>query len=357
MPNKATRALSAFTWHGAAVLLGFCALYGFLLSRNAATGWSTPSILEYLAGVAAAIAVFAPPFVLGVLMAPFAPRRIGPRAFVLAAAVALGVALGYELMRALQHALATWHLAPTGHVGSPLPLVLIAWLGLAVHLFRERERDAEQALHDERERDLDLRRRMSEAELQVLQSQIEPHFLFNSLAHVRRLYQIDPRAGRDMLRHLRDYIGAALPAMREPSIGLDRDLQLAIAYLNIQRIRMGARLQFDVDVPMRMRSAQVPPMMVTTLVENAIKHGLSPLPEGGAVRIVAGLEGDRFGLHVSDTGQGFQSTLGSGVGLANIQARLMVLYGRAAKLSLSRNEPRGVTASVTMPFRMEHATS
>lgn len=353
MPNRTKRVLAGFGWHRIAVVLGFCATYGFLLSRNASTGWIPASAVGYLGGFLAAVSVFVPPYALAVLIAPFAPQRIGARAIVLAAVVAVGIAFGYQLMNGVQHAMAAAHLAPPKHDASPLPLVLIAWLGLSVQLLLERERDAAQALEDERERNLDLRRRMSEAELQVLQSQIEPHFLFNSLAHVRRLYRVDLPSGRDMLRHLREYMGAALPAMREPSIELGRDLQLAIAYLEIQRIRMGARLHFDVDVPAHLGVAQVPPMMVTTLVENAIKHGLSRLPEGGSVRIVARADGDRFALHVSDTGRGFQSVLGTGVGLANIHARLRMLYGRGAKMSLCHNEHRGVTASVMMPFSME----
>jgi LytS/YehU family sensor histidine kinase len=96
-------------------------------------------------------------------------------------------------------------------------------------------------------------------------------------------------------------------------------------------------------------------MMITTLVENAIKHGLSPLPGGGTVRIVARLNGPTLSIRVSDTGQGFQTNLGSGVGLANIRARLRTLYGTAAELSLHQNIPRGVTAAVVVPARLAHA--
>jgi LytS/YehU family sensor histidine kinase len=191
---------------------------------------------------------------------------------------------------------------------------------------------------------------MSEAQLQVLQSQIEPHFLFNSLAHVRRLCQTNPTAGRAMLRHLSRYLSASQPALRESGIALGQDLELAIAYLNIQQIRMGSRLAFEIDVPTQLREARVPPMMLTTLVENAIKHGLSPLPEGGAVRIGAQRNGDTLAIDVSDTGQGFQTNVGSGVGLANIRARLAILHGGAGQLSLFQNSPHGVTARILVPI-------
>jgi LytS/YehU family sensor histidine kinase len=189
--------------------------------------------------------------------------------------------------------------------------------------------------------------------LQVLQSQIEPHFLFNSLAHVRRLYQTDPRTGRAMLRHLSRYLGATQSAMRENSIALGQELALAEAYLSIQQTRMNPRLAFEIDVPAELRDARVPPMMVTTLVENAVKHGLSALPEGGAIDIGARLDGHKLHIWVSDTGQGFQTSLGAGVGLSNIRARLALLYGAAAQLSLTENTPHGVRATIAMPMRHE----
>jgi sensor histidine kinase YesM len=236
------------------------------------------------------------------------------------------------------------------HVGSPLPLLVVAWIGLAIHLLKEREDAAEQALHDEIERKLTVERQSSEAQLQLLQSQIEPHFLFNSLAHVRRLYQTDPAAGRAMLRYLSSYLGAAQPLIRERGVTLEQDLQLAIAYLNIQRIRMGRRLGFDIDVPDALRSAIVPPMMLTTLVENAIKHGLSPLPEGGRVCIAARRGAGCVRILVSDTGQGFKANLGAGVGLANVRARLAILHADAASLSLAQSAPRGITATIVVPI-------
>jgi LytS/YehU family sensor histidine kinase len=118
---------------------------------------------------------------------------------------------------------------------------------------------------------------------------------------------------------------------------------------------MGPRLTFEIDVPAEMREARVPPMTVTTLVENAIKHGLSPLLEGGTVRIGAHRGGDALMINVVDTGQGFQANLGVGVGLANVRARLAMLYGAAAQLSLSQNAPRGVTATIVVPGRFAHA--
>jgi LytS/YehU family sensor histidine kinase len=113
---------------------------------------------------------------------------------------------------------------------------------------------------------------------------------------------------------------------------------------------MGSRLAFEIDVPDELRKARVPPMTVTTLVENAIKHGLSPLLEGGIVRVGARCDGHALTITVVDTGQGFQANLGVGVGIANIRARLAMLYGAAAQLSLSQNLTRGVTATIVLPM-------
>jgi LytS/YehU family sensor histidine kinase len=190
---------------------------------------------------------------------------------------------------------------------------------------------------------------MAEARLQVLQAQIEPHFLFNTLANVRRLYQTDLAAGRAMLDNLMRYLEVALPHMRAERSTVAGELSLVEAYLHVQRIRMGRRLTFRIDVPAPLHALEVPPMMLLTLVENAIKHGLNPLPEGGAIEIRARREGDRLRLDVTDDGRGFQATSGGGTGLANIRARLAAMHGDEASLTLTENEPHGVTATLELP--------
>jgi signal transduction histidine kinase len=192
---------------------------------------------------------------------------------------------------------------------------------------------------------------MDEARLQVLQAQIEPHFLFNTLAHVRRLYQTDPTTGRTMLDNLLRYLTEALPQMREPQSTVAREAALAEAYLGIEKIRMGRRLDFAINVQPAIADAQLPPMMLLTLVENAIKHGLSPQPEGGTVTIRAQRERGHVIVDVTDTGRGFGADSGTGTGLANTRARLAGLYGTAAKLSLALNPSGGVRATLRIPDR------
>jgi hypothetical protein len=208
------------------------------------------------------------------------------------------------------------------------------------------------ALEQARADEACLSAQMVEANLSALQAQIEPHFLFNTLANVRRLYEIDASRGRDMLRHLVDYLRAALPSMRSAGSTLGRELDLIRSYLTILQLRMGERLRFAIEPGDAGLDAALPPMVLPTLVENAIKHGLSPLPEGGEVLVRVRRDDRHLVVQVADSGAGFAGTCGSGVGLANTRARLAALYGSDAALNLQSNWPRGVIAEVRVPYRV-----
>jgi hypothetical protein len=189
-----------------------------------------------------------------------------------------------------------------------------------------------------------------QARLKTLEAQIEPHFLFNVLANVRRLYETDPVAGEAMFDRLMRYFEVALPSMRDDAPTLGREAQLIEAYLELQQVRMGRRLSFRIDIAPELGQIKVPPMMLLTLVENAIKHGLAPQREGGSVEISARRVGSELHLEVADTGRGFGGdTSGGGTGLANIRARLAAMFGTAAELSLLPRAPRGLVASLRMP--------
>lgn len=216
-------------------------------------------------------------------------------------------------------------------------------------LIRERTGDLTARLHDAEVTRLQLEQRQVEVQLQMLQSQIEPHFLFNTLATVRRLQQTDPPRGRDTLSGFIHYLRASLPELRQSEITLGREVDLIAAYLDVLRVRMGDRLRVAIDVESRLRTRRVPPLSLATLVENSIKHGISGLPEGGTVSIRAWLDGDRLKLQVSDTGVGLTASGGSGMGLANLRARLRGLYGERGVLLLRPNEPRGLTATLEVP--------
>jgi two-component sensor histidine kinase len=194
--------------------------------------------------------------------------------------------------------------------------------------------------------DTDVKR----ARLQLLRAQIEPHFLFNTLATVRTLARIDRAAAVEMIEHLMRYLSEALPRLRQEETSLAEELQLVDAYLRIHQIRMGTRLSYELLVPDILGAERIPTMMLLTLVENAIQHGVNPTVEGGSIRVSATREPAALVLRVSDSGHGLAATDGHGMGLANIRRRLMMLYGDDALLSLTRNPSRGVTASVAIPL-------
>jgi LytS/YehU family sensor histidine kinase len=193
---------------------------------------------------------------------------------------------------------------------------------------------------------------MMEARLQVMRAQIEPHFLFNTLANVKRLCQTDVAGGVTMLDNLTRYLRAALPQMRGAQTTLGQEADLVQAYLAVLQIRMGGRLRHAISIPPALRSQPFPPMMLLTLAENAIKHGLTPSPHGGRLDVRARATASRLLVEVADTGVGFgaAATGGSGVGLANTRARLAALHGDAAELSLEANHPSGVVAGIRLPL-------
>jgi two-component sensor histidine kinase len=194
--------------------------------------------------------------------------------------------------------------------------------------------------------DADVKR----ARLTLLRAQIEPHFLFNTLATVRMLSRVDRAAAVEMLDHLMRYLSEALPKLRREQCALGEEMQLVDAYLRIHQIRMGSRLAFELSVPDLLSEEQIPTMMLLTLVENAVKHGINPAVDGGSIRVSAAREGNNLVLRVSDSGQGMAATNGHGMGLANIRRRLMMFYGDDAVLSLARPAARGVTATVSIPL-------
>ncbi len=230
-----------------------------------------------------------------------------------------------------------------------LDLMLIA-MATAFGFYVKRSMEARDAVLRQQHQGEEAQRENAQARLSLMQAQIEPHFLFNSLASIRRLYETDPPRGRAMLRHLSSYLEASLPTLRESQSTLGRELALAVAYLNVQKIRMGARLDVVVDVPAHLLPHAVPPMMLATLAENAIIHGVAPLPEGGAVSIAARAQDDRIVVEVADTGRGLRDTWGAGVGLANIQARLRSEFGGRASFDLRPGARGGVVASIGLPL-------
>ncbi len=207
-----------------------------------------------------------------------------------------------------------------------------------------------------------LKRQLSDAQLKAMQAQVEPHFLFNTLASVDYLIETAPAQASKMQKSLINYLRAALPQMRQASTTLGREAKLITSYLDILKVRMEERLQTEVNVPPELQSADFPPMMLQSLVENAIKHGLEPKPEGGTLKVRAWKEGDKLVIEVADTGVGLATTgraaptAGTGLGLNNIRERLEMLYGKRAQFSLALNMIDGVAngtiARVELPYEV-----
>jgi Histidine kinase len=197
-----------------------------------------------------------------------------------------------------------------------------------------------------------VNRQIVEARLQALQAQVEPHFLYNTLANVQALTEVDPPQANKMVGHLIQYLRAALPKMRENTSTVGQEVDLVRAYLNILKIRMGPRLEFAINVPIELNTLPFPPLMLPSLVENAIKHGLEPQREGGRIDVEAVRVGDTIRMIVKDTGRGLGESptqAGGGVGLSNIRERLQALFGDAGKLILESNDPKGAKATIEVP--------
>jgi signal transduction histidine kinase len=222
----------------------------------------------------------------------------------------------------------------------------------AILYFAASERDSARHLRDARLFAIEVEKQIAEARLKLLQAQIEPHFLFNSLASVKRLYEREPGKARVLLQNLTDYLRVATRDARQRETQLGEEIALAKAFLAIFQVRMGERLKVRIDVPAQVESAQIPPLMVGTLIENAIKHGIGPRASGGTVSLAAHRHGDVLEVEVGDDGIGFRGRFGRGVGLANIRARLETLFGSAGTLALAANPGGGVTATISLPFRL-----
>ena len=208
-----------------------------------------------------------------------------------------------------------------------------------------------------------LRRQVVEARMAAMQAQVEPHFLFNTLASIDHLIETDPARASVMQKNLIALLRASMPTMREANDGSARDLgrELAVIrpYLEILKVRMEERLVTHIDVPEGLHSAQFPAMMIQTLVENAIKHGLEPKAEGGTLSVKAEILHGKLAVSVADTGLGFgrAATAGTGVGLANIRERLQLLYGQRATLTVAENPPGGTLVTITVPYKTLEGTA
>lgn len=279
------------------------------------------------------------PLLLASSLLPLARGGIGRWACLLTAN-AVGTAVALLLYHAWSAAMASGRLPDLQLLACAFG-ISTAILGLPLWHGQVRERAAQMAA---------LRHAALAAELKALQAQVEPHFLYNTLANARYLARNDPERAAQMLEHLIAYLHSALPDLRAEASTVGRECELAGHYLALMQVRFGERLLYMVDCPAALASMPMPPLLLMTLVENAVQHGVEPQPGAVAVSVEVGQLGEGVQICVSDDGAGIgQVVLGSGVGLRNLRARLQALYGGRATFQLAARAGGGADAVLVLP--------
>jgi LytS/YehU family sensor histidine kinase len=225
-------------------------------------------------------------------------------------------------------------------------LLLAPWAAMAA-LFRERDA---RAIAAERARG-ELEKQAVSARLRQLQAQVEPHFLFNTLANVQALVDAGSPQASPVLASLIAYLRAAVPRLNQSAHRVSQELEMVEAYLKLMHLRMPDRLQFSLQADPAVLTLACPPMTLITLVENAVRHGIDPSVQGGRIEVTLRAHGDRCLMSVRDTGVGLQAgSSGLGTGLATLRERLRLMFGDAAAVRLSEVQPHGVLAEIEVPL-------
>ena len=229
------------------------------------------------------------------------------------------------------------------------------WIAMSALMRARDEAVRSQAVAFERERS-DMERQALDARLRLLQAQVEPHFLFNTLANVRELVDSGSPQASAVLNSLIAYLRAAVPRLQDPATTLGQELELVRAYLELMHMRMPDRLQFEIQADEAALALRCPPMTLLTLVENAVRHGIDPSEEGGRIEVRVRIREGRCRAQVIDTGVGLQRTGdGLGTGLSTLRERLQLTFGSSAQLRLITSEPHGVRAEVDFPVQRSAA--
>ncbi len=352
-PTEKSRGLAVILgWRRVRFTLAVSTLFGLLLSIHSETATVVVVARAWLVGLAAMLAfgLFEQwPRRLPRWLARSALQLIGIAAVVpLSALLAYWITTGgdpqiaHDEKRAMGYAMLTF----TGVLFAP-------WIAVGAML---KQRDAfarDQALAFELERS-QLERNALDARLRLLQAQVEPHFLFNTLANVQELVDAGSPQASKVLASLIAYLRAAVPRMHEPATTLGQELELVRAYLELMQMRMPDRLQFVLHIDPSATGLRCPPMTLLTLVENAVRHGIDPSEVGGRIDVDVWLRDGRCCVRVTDTGVGLQATgSGLGTGLSTLRERLQLAFGGDAQLRLTEVEPHGVSAELDFPARRE----
>ncbi|MEO7433426.1 MAG: histidine kinase [Dokdonella sp.] len=338
-------------WRRMKIVLVPCALFGLLL----APGWQGSRAVLFarllMIGLAGLLA-----FGLFERWPVRLPRMLARWALqVIAVAIAMPFAAFFAYSVTTMGLDPPWYIDKDRVAGfammTVLGLLIAPWMAMSALMRQRDEAVRSQAVSFERERS-ELERKALDARLRLLQSQVEPHFLFNTLANVRELVDSGSPQASTVLDSLIAYLRAAVPRLHEPSTTLGQELQLVRAYLELMHLRMPDRLQFTLQVDDAALPLECPPITLLTLVENAVRHGIDPSEEGGRIDVIGQLVGTRCRLQVRDTGVGQQSGVGGlGTGLSTLRERLQLVFGDDARLRLDPVQPHGVCADIEFPAR------
>ena len=279
-----------------------------------------------------------------------------PRLLFYVTLVALCVVVGIVLGRAMLNGVTPLHYLSRSTALTPLvPFALFtAVFMFVVFILGERRIATEALASGQREQIASAAQLVAEARLRSLQAQIEPHFLYNTLANVVGMIDTQPQQARHMLERFIDYLRASLDASRAETATLGAELDLASAYLDVLAVRMGPRLRYRHEIEAGCRDIVIAPMLLQPVVENAVSHGLEPKVEGGEITLRAFRRDQQLCIEVSDTGAGLSGAPcrpGGGVGLSNLRARLRSLYDGAAQVQLLENQPCGITLRINLPLK------
>lgn len=351
IPARPTGLALLLNWRRVRTVLILSLLFGFLMTH----GWTSSKVSLFTRMVTLGLVTM---LVFGLFEQW--PRRL-PRWLARWVLQVLGVAVVIPPTTAIMWALATAPGAPPFYevtermqgygLVTGVSLFFAPWIALA-SLVRQKEALARhQALAFDLERS-ELERQALDARMRLLQGQVAPHFLFNTLANVQALVDAGSPQASAVLGSLIAYLRAAVPRLNDPTTTMGQELQLVRAYLELMHMRIPDRLQFAMHVDESAMALTCPPMTLLTLVENAVRHGIDPSEEGGRIDIVVERRNGRCHVRVSDTGAGLRTSGdGLGTGLSTLRERLELIFGGDAQLRVSAQSPRGVSAELDFPAR------
>jgi len=352
IPVKARGLALIFGWRRVRFVLIVCLLFGVLLN----IGSQAPAIIVFARVVLVGMAIL---FMFGLfeqwprqLWRPFS--RWGWQLIGVVVVIPFAALLAYWITTGGDPQLGTNKLRQIGYGQLCMTALLFApWIAVGA-VIRQREAFArDQALAFELEKS-ELERKSLDTRLRLLQAQVEPHFLFNTLANVQALVEAGSPQASSVLKSLIAYLRAAVPRMHEVGTTLGQELDLVRAYLELMQMRIPDRLQFALHIEPAANTLQCPPMTLLTLVENAVRHGIDPREEGGRIDVDVWLRDGRCHARVTDTGVGLKSTTGGlGTGLSNLRERMQLAFGGDAQLRLTEVQPHGVCAELEFPARQE----